>query len=396
MRILHLIHTLDPASGGTVEAVRQLAQAHTAAGHQIAVGCADAADSPFLASLPCPAHGLGPARGHYGYAPALAPWLARQLPATDLVVVHGLWQYHGLAARRACRAGRKPYVVYPHGMLDPWFKRRYPLKHLKKWLYWPWGEYRVLRDAAAVVFTTDEERLAARQSFWLYRAQERVASLGIEEPPADGARQRDAFLARFPALAATRNLLFLGRIHAKKGCDLAIAAFAEVAGADQRLRLVIAGPDSSSWRAVLEREAAQLGIAERIVWTGLLQGDEKWGAFRTAEAFILPSHQENFGVAVIEAMACHVPVLISNQVNIWRDIAEHQAGLVDADDAPGTARSLRAWCAQDERARRTMAAAARSCFTERFEIGAAARHAAAVFGEAIAGAQPAKAQGAMP
>jgi glycosyltransferase involved in cell wall biosynthesis len=399
MRILHLIHTLDPACGGTSEAVRQLAQAHATAGHQVVVASLDAAGSPFLAQLPCPAHALGPAHGRFGYAPALAPWLRTQLAGTDLVVVHGMWQYHGMAARKACRALRRPYVVYPHGMLDPWFKRHYPLKHLKKWLYWPWGDYRVLRDAAAVVFTTDEERLAARQSFWLYRAHERVASLGIEDPPQDSSRQQGAFLARFPALAGTRNLLFLGRLHAKKGCDLAIAAFAEVAAGDQRLRLVMAGPDSGSTRALLERDAAQRGIGERIVWTGLLQGDEKWGALRCAEAFLLPSHQENFGVAVIEALACRLPVLISNQVNVWRAIAEHRAGFVDADDAPGTARNLRAWCALDEPARQTMAAAARACFTARFEIGAAALHAAAVFREAIDGTRLAEAQtaqGALP
>jgi glycosyltransferase involved in cell wall biosynthesis len=395
MRILHLIHTVDPASGGTSEAVRQLAQAHAGAGHEVVVTSIDAPDSPFLSTLPCPAYGLGPGQGRFGYAPHLAAWLGTQLESTDLVVVHGLWQYHGLAARRACRTRRRPYVVYPHGMLDPWFKRRYPFKHLKKWLYWPWGDYRVLRDAAAVVFTNDQERLLARQSFWLYRATERVASLGIEEPPTDSARQRNAFLSRFPDLTATRNLLFLGRIHVKKGCDLVLAAFAQVAPSDPRLRLVMAGPDGEHTRAALERDASERGITDRVVWTGMVQGEEKWGALRTAEAFILPSHQENFGIAVIEALACGVPVLISNQVNIWRDIAAHQAGFVDADDEQGTVRSVRSWCALDDQARRAMATAARSCYAARFAIGAAARHAEEVFSEAVAGRPMEKSQGAL-
>ena len=123
MRILHLIHTLDPASGGTCEAVRQLARVHAAAGHQVVIGSLDAPDSPFLAMLPCPTHGCGPAQGSFGYAPALAGWLAARLKDCDLVVVHGLWQYHGLAARSACLAQRKPYAVYPHGMLDPFGSR---------------------------------------------------------------------------------------------------------------------------------------------------------------------------------------------------------------------------------------------------------------------------------
>ena len=254
----------------------------------------------------------------------------------------------------------------------------------------------MLRDAAAVVFTTEAERLLARTSFWLYRARERVASLGIEEPPGDGAHQKAAFLARFPALATTRNLLFLGRIHVKKGCDLALAAFAAVAASDPRLRLVMAGPDAGQERAALEHAAAGHGLAERVVWTGLVQGDEKWGALRTAEAFILPSHQENFGVAVIEALACGVPVLISDQVNVWRDIADRHAGIVDADDAAGTTRTLRSWCALEEPARRAMALAARACFRDRFEIGAVGRQTAAVFAEAIAGASAQQLQEVLP
>ncbi len=396
MRILHLINTLDPASGGTCEAVRQLALTHAAAGHQITIASLDPPDSPFLSAMPCPAQGCGPTQGRFGFAPGLAGWLAAHLADSDLLVVHGLWQYHGLAARRACRAQRKPYAVYPHGMLDPWFKRQYPLKHLKKWLYWPWGEYRVLRDAAAVVFTTEAERLLARTSFWLYRARERVASLGIAEPPGDSTRQRAAFLARFPALAATRNLLFLGRIHVKKGCDLALAAFAAVAASDQRLRLVMAGPDSGQERDQLERAAARHGIAERVIWTGLVQGDEKWGALRSSEAFVLPSHQENFGLAVVEALACGVPVLISDQVNVWRDIADQRAGMVDADDIAGTTRMLRSWCALDEAGRQAMALAARACFSSRFEIGAVGRQAAAVFAEAIKGAAAQQPQEALP
>src|SRR5213076_1488953 len=115
------------------------------------------------------------------------------------------------------------------GMLDPWFKRTYPLKHLKKWIYWPWADYRVLRDARAVLFTTEEERLLARQSFWLYRCREAVVDYGTAGPTGDAARQRESFRSAFPMLRDTRNLLFLSRLHPKQGCDTLLAAFARVA-----------------------------------------------------------------------------------------------------------------------------------------------------------------------
>ena len=131
---------------------------------------------------------------------------------------------------------------------------------MKKWLYWTWIERHLLRDAAAVLFTTEEERLLARTTFWRYRAQEHVVGAGIAVPPVDeDGRQRTAFVARFPHLSGTRNVLFLGRIHPKKGCDLLLHAFAAVAGSDPALRLVMAGPDPDSWCDELRQLAASLG-----------------------------------------------------------------------------------------------------------------------------------------
>ena len=128
-------------------------------------------------------HALGPARGRYAYTARLIPWLESNAPRFEAIIVEGLWQFHGFGVWRVLHSATTPYFVYPHGMLDPWFKRTYPLKHLKKWLYWPWAEYRVLRDARAVIFTCEEERRLARESFWLYSASEAV--LPYERKPPD-------------------------------------------------------------------------------------------------------------------------------------------------------------------------------------------------------------------
>lgn len=374
MNFLQVISSADPAHGGPMEGIRQTSEVLTQMGHHTEVASSDDPALPWLRDFSLTVHALGPGKSGYGYAPRMVPWLRENAARYDAVIVNGLWQYAGLAAWRALRGRETPYFVYTHGMLDPWFKRTYPLKHLKKSLYWPWGDYRVLRDAKAVLFTCEEEKLLARQSFGLYRANEVVVSYGTAGPAGDAVAQRAAFLSRYPELRGKRLLLFLSRIHVKKGCDLLIEAFARVAGADPSLHLVMAGPDQTGWRPELERRAASLEVPDRITWAGMLTGDMKWGAFYAAEVFALPSHQENFGVAVAEALACSLPVLISNKVNIWREIIEDGAGLVAEDTEAGMTRLLQEWLALPPPARQEMARRARRCFEDRFEIQIAANN----------------------
>ena len=371
MRILHVASSLDPRGGGVAEAIRQLGAALVRAGHHTEAATADPPGAPWLDGLPFPVHALGPNRSSYQYAPALGPWLQTQHGRFDCLITHGLWQHHGLAAWRNWRG---PRFVFPHGMLDPWFKRAYPRKHLKKWLYWPWAEYPILRTARAVFFTCEEERRLARQSFWLYRAKEAISPLGIEEPPGDAGQQRELFLAAFPELRGRRLILFLGRLAVKKGIGELLAAFADLAYArPEAATLVMAGPADPDNPVFLQKLRSAPGTAQMpVLWPGMLTGDLKWGAIHAAETFILPSHQENFGLAVVEALACGKPVLISNKVNLWREIAEDGAGLVEEDDTDGTMRLLARWFALSADERAAMGARARASFEQRFQIDRAA------------------------
>jgi glycosyltransferase involved in cell wall biosynthesis len=259
-------------------------------------------------------------------------------------------------------------VVFPHGMLDPYFKRAFPLKHAKKQMYWLAREYRVLRDASAVCFTTPIERDSAGATMWPRRWNAAVVSFGTSEPGGDEAAQREVFFSRYPGLRERRFFLFLSRIHSKKGCDLLLDAFARVMPAHPDLDLVMAGPDEAGLQPQLEGQAKRLGIESRIHWTGMLEGDLKWGALRGAEGFVLPSHQENFGMAVVEALACGVPVMISDKVNIWPDIAHDEAGIVNADTAEGTYRSMAALLAMSPEQRRRMIRNGLACFRTRYEM----------------------------
>jgi glycosyltransferase involved in cell wall biosynthesis len=267
-------------------------------------------------------------------------------------------------------------------MLDPWFKRTYPLKHLKKLLYWPWAEYRVLRDAAAVLFTSEEERRLARQSFWPYRCNEVVVNYGTAAPEIDLARAREDFFGDFPQLRDRRFLLFLGRLHEKKGCEELIQAFASIrnsSSADRSLELVMAGPCADhAYNEHLKRLASR---APGVTFTGMLAGSRKWGAFSAADAFILPSHQENFGIAVVEALAAGTSVLISNKVNIWREILADEVGYVENDDLAGTVRLIERWAGAAPDVRAAMKGKARECFARHFEINRATASLLKVLGD---------------
>ena len=369
MRILQVIASLDPLSGGPSESIRTLTTAWQELGHYVEIATLDDPKSPWFGSVTCSVHALGPGYLKYRYTPSFPRWLAANAQRFDIVVVHGIYQYQAFASRRALLRLGRPYVLFTHGALDPLFKRRYPLKHLKKWLYWPWGDYRVLRDAARVLFTTEDERLLARQSFWLYRAKEAVVGYGTAEPPANvGDAQVQAFMDAFPALRDQRFFLFLSRLDEKKGCRLLIEAFTQVAEQDPDLLLVMAGPDSSGLQEDLNRLAHHHNIADRIIWTGMISGQAKWGAFRAAEAFVLTSHSENFGVVVAESLACGTPVLISKRINIWREIAEGSAGMVADDTLEASIRMFKEWLALDTYSRAVMAAKARQLFVDRFEI----------------------------
>jgi glycosyltransferase involved in cell wall biosynthesis len=372
MKILHILPSVDPKGGGPMEGVRQRGLRLMEMGHQVEALSLDDPASPFLSGYGLPVYALGPSTGGYRFNSRLVPWLHEHAKEYDAIVVNGLWQYHSFGAWRALHRMKLPYFVFTHGMLDPWFRHTYPLKHLKKRLYWPWAEYRVLRDAQAVLFTSEEERLLARESFGLYRVREAVVAYGTTTPPCDAEILRAHFYAAHPELRGKRLLLFLSRIQEKKGCDLLIEAYANVAGLNPNLHLVMAGPDQTGWMATLQAQAGRLGIAKRVSWPGMLQGAMKWGAFYASEAFVLPSHQENFGIAVAEALGCGLPVLISDKVNIWREIKADGAGIVNPDTTDGTEKSLRQWLALDTADRIKMAQQARVTFEARFTVDAMA------------------------
>jgi glycosyltransferase involved in cell wall biosynthesis len=370
LRILHAIGTVNPASGGPLEGVRQISKVNKAYGHQPEVLSLDDPNDEWVRKLEYKVHAMGPGFSAYGYCPRLVPWLEANHHNYDVVIVNGIWGYNALGVWQALRNTKTPYYVYTHGMLDPWFKYRYPWKHAKKWLFWPWAVFPVLRDARGVMFTCEEERRLARKSFWLYDCNEIVVNYGTPGVPDNTKDYGAAFLEKHPELKPYRRFVFLGRVHPKKGPDIILRSLAKLKEAGQwdprTMKLIMAGPADGAYAEKLRKLAVKLKVSDSVVWTGMLLGDDKWGALQCAEAFLLPSHQENFGIAVAEALSVGVPVLISRSVNIWAEIVSDGAGLAGEDTVESCTQQWAAWLSLPAGERRSMGQRARHCFQTRY------------------------------
>ena len=376
MRILFVIRTLDPAWGGPVEGLRNLTAQAIRRGYEVEVACGDPPTAPWLVHWDLKVHvsGTGSLR-RYGLSSGLDAWLVDNLRRFDAVVVHSIWMYFSYAVWKATRRTGTPYFLFIHGALDPWFKRTYPLKHIKKAIYWKLFEHRVPRDAEKVLFTTEEEMVLAERAFLPWVCRPVVTGYGIVRPGIPEAFDKTRYIRTLTEehrlVANRRFILFLARVQEKKGIDLLLKAYAAAKNVHKVLRniaLVIAGPGEKKTFEQLGRLASSLGIANDVVWSGPLYGNNKWNAMRGAEAYVLPSHQENFGISVVEALACGLPVLVSDKVNIWREIEASRAGLVAPDDVEGTTRLLTQWAARTGEEKQEMAANARQCFSRHFDI----------------------------
>ncbi|MBW6417907.1 glycosyltransferase [Celeribacter sp. PS-C1] len=390
MRILHLIASVNPKGGGPIEYARMMSEAHKRMGHAPAFVTLDAADAPWVKAFEFPVLAAGSRRRGLNAIRRYHAAVAEAAKDADVAVIHGLWNVATFAGLSALNAQNIPWVTFSHGMLDPYFRDLKPVKHWLKQAVWTAAQGRALSGSYRVLFTCDEEQRLAENAFWghqTYRSKV-VAfcatdlSLLLENPEADF----EAFQAQVPALGARRYLLFLSRIHPKKACDNLIKAFASIATDYGDVDLVFAGPDQTGWQKDLQQLAQDCGVEARVHWAGMTSGAQKAAAFANALAFTLPSHQENFGIVVAEALSTRTPVLISKKVNIWKEIVQDHAGLACDDTVESTSRMLRNFLALSDEGRAEIRAATRPCYERRFSVAAGAQDLEAVLSDAIAAA----------
>jgi glycosyltransferase involved in cell wall biosynthesis len=250
----------------------------------------------------------------------------------------------------------------PHGMLDPHSLGR---KWLKKQLYGRAIEWPNLRAASAMIYTHDDERQLA-ESAVARLPRGHVVTLGADAPPdAPRAELAEEFLARYPQLRGRRRAIFLSRLHPKKGLDLLIPAWAEVVRRQPDAHLVLVGPADEAYAAQLRRWVGENGLDQQVTFTGPLHGRAKWAALAAGELFLLPSYQENFALVVTEALRTGLPVVLSQRVNIWREVTASGSGL-DCELSPGSIANCVLKFLGDEKLRASASAAGQRLADEHF------------------------------
>jgi len=336
MKILHVIANLAPRYGGPSKACLEMARAVARLGHNVSIYTTNQdgdTELDVVLNKPVMTDGVEITYFHiqcprfWGTSLPMAEKIKITLRDFDIVHLHSLYMFHTLMTGYYCRKYGVPYIMRPHGTLDPYIHKRHRYrKKILESLY----ENKNIKHASAIHFTTDEEkRLAAP---YIFNTPSFVVPLGLNLKDYEHLPEPGTFRARYPEIGNKKIILFLGRINFKKGLDILIRAFACIARKRNNVHLVIAGPDNDGYCRKVRAWVTDEGITARVTFTGMLLGDDKLAAFHDADIFVLPSYSENFGITVIEAMACGLPVIISNKVNFWREVERAGAGIVSACD----------------------------------------------------------------
>lgn len=341
LKVLHVIPAVAPRYGGPSHAIFEMCLPLAERGVRVLIVTTDADGA---ARLPVPIGEEIEYKGirtiffrrqwseAYKYSLPLSRWLKKNIRDFNVVHIHAVFSHACLAAARVCRQRGVPYVVRPLGTLDPWGMRQ---KSLRKQLFMRLGVDSMLRNAAAIQYTARGEKSAVEGAMGYGRGV--VIPLGVDGVSSDNARDEYEYPgAQTPGWCDKPYVLFLSRLHHKKGLEILLEAFLKLTKAEELTawRLVVAGDGDSSYVASLKQKVNALEGDGRVIFTGWLEGPGKARALRGASLMALPSYQENFGICLVEAMAYSVPVIISPQVNLAPDVEEAGAGwIADLDVA---------------------------------------------------------------
>lgn len=335
MRILVTSFSIGPRTGGLRVGVLGLCKGLAKRGHQVSLYTTNADENEIL-NVPLGVSTLEEGVEVFFY-PAqkiifgnvlsypMVTALKQSVPNVDLVLIHSLYQLTSTAAAYYCRKFQVPYVVRPHGIMDPKLARR--RRWLLKWAYIQLFEKRNLNCAAAIQYSSRMEDEMARH-FIQVKSPSLLIPEGVSLKPFDKLPNRGNFRYKYPEMAGKSLILHLGRIHQKKGLDLLVEAFSRVAARRDDVHLVLAGSGDNGYVKQINKMLRDLDVFDRTTITGQVDEVEKLAILRDADIFVLASHGENFGISVVEAMACGLPVIISDKVGIWSEILEASAGTV--------------------------------------------------------------------
>ncbi|MGB5235700.1 MAG: glycosyltransferase [Candidatus Macondimonas sp.] len=372
MKVLHVAQALSRNFGGVQAVLQDLVKAQHEAGINVDVLSTNV-DAP-RGVLPVPVNrfiekdGVRFRHSSVQFQPLLFSldlknYLDQYVTDYDLVHIHGLYRFPPTYAAYQAHRQSVPYVIMPHGALDPYLYAKSSTGRLRfKRLYERWFDLPNLHAAGAIHYTAEEER--ERAAFLKLRAPSFVVPNGLDWAQYATLPARGALRARW-GLGEAPLVLFLGRLHFKKGLDLLIPAFDALRQRVPGVQLVIAGPENDDYGQWVRRWVRERGLDAAVHFVGSLHGAEVLQAYVDADVFALPSYTENFGMTVIEALACSVPVVISDQVNIHAEVSGAGAGLVTRCDAGEVTQALESLLVDADR-RRAMGEAGRQLVKARF------------------------------
>ena len=368
MKIAQITPYMHSSAGGPPVVVDRLSHELVVLGHEVHVIATDlyGSDDRRWRSQDNRTYGMDiwPTSWPHGYAYSrqFSSAIVRIVQSADIVHIHTLWTFASLSAARACVAAGVPYLVMPHGMLDPHSVAR---GRWKKQLYGRLLEWPLLRQANGICYTHPEEERLARQVLPSL-PKGHIVELGVEEPPvADRAELRAEFFARRPELQHRRMVLFLGRLHGKKGLDLLLPAMEKVVRSIPTAHLLLVGPGEENYVDSIRRLVSVRGLEESVTITGPLYERHKWAAMAASDLFVLPSYQENFALAAVDAIRGGLPVLLSRRVNLWQDIVDAGAGCACDLTVDSVAEQIHQ-CLIDENWRTSATAAGEKLLQQRF------------------------------
>jgi glycosyltransferase involved in cell wall biosynthesis len=366
LKILHIISSSDLNNGGPIRGILNLNNVYAKRGFNLDILCFDK-DAPKF-DLPTNVNIItlkALKLYNYYYCKSLTSWLEKNAKNYNKIFLNGIWQNHSFQSMVALKKLNIPYSVFVHGMLDPWSIRNSFFKRIKKAIYFYLFEYHVLKNAKFVIFTCEEESRLARSAFKFIKFNSKVIRYGMAPPPIQFAKSKLLFMT-YPMLKKKKIILFLGRVDRKKGIDLLIRAFAILYKNSDQFVLLIAGSGDFDFTKELKNLSASLGISEKVIWMGMIHDELKWSTLYSSDIFCLPSHQENFGIAIVESLSAGLPVLISNKVNIYSEISEDKAGIIFENNLEGTLHALREWNKLSVKELLSFKQNAKKCFKRRF------------------------------
>jgi len=328
IKILRIIHSLNPAYGGPQNAIIDTSLSLIKNGIDVDILTSDPKNYHLKKTKNIRIFNKGPSINEYGLNFKLFYWLFKNKKNYDFFIIHGIWSFYTLIARIILK---KRFSVFTHGQLDPFFGLNL-IKKIKKKLYWFLIEKNNLISSRSLLLTSDlEKKLITKTYVNTNGLNKTVVNYGISKPIFNKKKVLKIFNKKFPGLKNKNFLLFLGRFHEKKGCEILIQALKKLKEKKIVINILFAGPDNE-YKNNLKDLVKNLKLDKQIFWSKIISNELKWGAIVASNGMVLSSHGENFGVSLVESLSCGKPILTTYKVNIYSKILHSKCGLISKNN----------------------------------------------------------------